>query len=91
MDEVDAYIAEQSVWSTICSNSPVVSPLKMYFCFDDPKVMECLSVSKVGLLGGSLLPLTNVPCVCEAAKNHMPDPQWRKDAGPCCCVGLYRL
>ncbi len=93
MNEVVAYIAAQSVWSIICSDSPVVSPLKMYFCFDEPKVIVVgvLSVSKVGLLGGSLLPLTNVPCVCRAAKNQMPDPERRKHAGPCLCVGIYRL
>lgn len=86
------YIAEQNMWCpTTCSNSPVVSPLKTNFCFDEPKVIGVLSASKVGLLGGSLLPFTNVPCVCTAAKSQMPDPQRRKDAGPCFCVALYRL
>ena len=81
MSEVVAYTAAQSVKSTMCCNSPVVSPLKMNFCFDEPKVIGVLSVSKVGLLGGSLLPFTNVPCVCTAAKLQMPDPQRKKDAG----------
>ena len=41
----------------------------MYFCLEVPKVMGVLSASRVGLLGGSFLPLTKVPWVCKERGN----------------------